>query len=356
MSRHYLSLKETYKILAVIAVIYTFCWYVVGQYVKNNITETLKHQIGVEDVSCEKIDLYGFPFRFSLDVERLKVLTRYDGKSVTLFTKEASFSSDVILKNFEFDFNRKIYVHSDDNKVNYVLKIHQDANIDFGVTRSILRKIVFQPNLKVFMRNFSYFDSGYDIMDRNTGRIIAASRYNKVFINKDYNKIRRESKYTVKADIHSELGEEDKFEEYGDNRLNMDIVYSFVDPPKGSDSKGEFALNIKKINLISDDYFVRSKGSIEQNLDTRNASGKMETTIEGLDRFLEVCNIFMSKTKVKRLEKILINMSSRPKKSSNIKNLFFTVSGNSHGIRYGNIGALHRLIAMMNPEELKFSK
>ena len=346
MRRSYLSFNGACKVIIAILALYSFGWYVIGQYLKSNAINIIDSYINVEKISHEGIDLGGFPFQFSLSVNKLNLVVNNEGKRTNIFTKQVWLDSDLLIKNLKLDLRRKIYIRSDDNKSSYVIKVHQDSNVDFGLTKSMLSKLLFNLNTKLSMRYLCYFDSGYDVMDKNTGRIIAISRYNKVTIKKGYDKEKRESVYSIKADLHSEVGEEDRFREIGDNHLKLRVSYRET-KMLSKDNANSFILDIKKMDLISGDYHIRTAGMLSSNLVTNKSSGRIDTTIKNLGSFLKTCGFLMNENKVIHLEKIITKMSSKPKKDGNIKDIFFSISGSERGIKYGNVGGFHRLLSLM---------
>jgi hypothetical protein len=317
----------------------------VGQYLKSNAANIANTYLNIEQVSHEGIDLEGFPFHFALSVNRLGFVINNEGERTTIFTKKVWIKSDLLIKNFKLDLRRKLYVSSEDNKYSYVIKAQQDSNVDFGLTKSMLRRVLFNPDLKIFMSYLCYFDSGYDIMDKNTEKIIAISRYNKITIKKDYNKKKRESVYDIKADLHSAVGGEERFKELGNNHFKLRMSYKAT--KMLNNNLKSFILDIKKMDLISDDYHIKTTGKLSSNLVTRNASGQIDTRIKSLRNFLKTCEVFVKKKKVINLEKIITKMSSEPKKDGNVKDVFFSISGNEKGVKYGNIGGFHRLLSLM---------
>ncbi len=317
----------------------------VGQYLKSNAANIVNTHINIEKVTHEGIDLEGFPFHFALSVNRLGLSINNEGERTNLFTKKVWIKSDLLVKNFKLDLRRKLYISSDDNKFSYVVKTQQDSNVDFGLTKSMLSKALFNPDLKIFMSYLCYFDSGYDIMDRNTEKIMAISRYNKITIRKDYNKDKRESLYNIKADLHSEVGGEERLREVGDNHFKLRMSYKATQMINSN--LKSFVLNIKKMDLTSNDYHIKTTGKLSSDLVTRKASGRIDTNVKSLRNFLKACGVFMEKKKVINLEKIITKMSSKSKKGGNIEDVFFSISGNEKGIKFGNIGGFHRLFSLM---------
>lgn len=350
MFGQYLSFGKLYRVFFVLVALYSFSWYVVGQYLKNNAVNVVQKSFNIKSVSYGGIRLEGFPFFFSLNISDLRIALDNEESEISFFTKGAWFSSDLLVRNFEFDLRRKVYITSDNNKINYAVKINQDSNIDFGLTKSMLRKMLFQPNLKMFMEDISYFDSGFDVMDRNTGQIIAVSRYNQLFIKKNYNKAEREALYTIRGEVHSEFGVE-SLNEFAESHLNLDVVYKVTKMPSDNNIMS-FFLGINKMKLNSGEYSVEMKGDLSNNFVTNNASGEIKTSISGLEGFLKTCKVFIGKDKLGNLKKIITKMSSKPKKSDNIADIGFSVSGNEKGITYGRIGGFHRLIAMMQSKDI----
>jgi len=345
MRRPDLFFNRACKVILVMLALYSFCWYMVGQYLKSNAANIANTYLNIEQVSHEGIDLEGFPFHFALSVNRLGFVINNEGERTTIFTKKVWIKSDLLIKNFKLDLRRKLYVSSEDNKYSYVIKAQQDSNVDFGLTKSMLRRVLFNPDLKIFMSYLCYFDSGYDIMDKNTEKIIAISRYNKITIKKDYNKKKRESVYDIKADLHSAVGGEERFKELGNNHFKLRMSYKAT--KMLNNNLKSFILDIKKMDLISDDYHIKTTGKLSSNLVTRNASGQIDTRIKSLRNFLKTCEVFVKKKKVINLEKIITKMSSEPKKDGNVKDVFFSISGNEKGVKYGNIGGFHRLLSLM---------
>lgn len=128
---NYKAIYTIYIIVLIIILAYTIGWYIVGKKYKDYAIQKINN---VSNISCEKISLNGFPFKFGLKFSDLKISNESYGANFSFLTKKMQLSKplfDDIVK-IEIDNIRYETNLSGNNKIIEVtLKEGSNLNLKF---------------------------------------------------------------------------------------------------------------------------------------------------------------------------------------------------------------------------------
>jgi len=108
-----------------------------------------------------------------------------------------------------------------------------------------------------------------------------------------------------------------------------------------------------EIKDVSDNNLLKISNLDNSHTSTFKKIKKTVSFFKNQKKHNKVKNVFETwKKRIERkptlnLEKIITKMSSKSKKGGNIEDVFFSISGNEKGIKFGNIGGFHRLFSLM---------
>lgn len=344
MSILYYTFKKVSKVFVFVLTLYSFFWYGIGQYVKTKLGPIFSESLNLSSFSYDNIDLSGYPFSFQYKINNLKIhFTDSNEIETILTTDKINIGVDILVKNINLHLADDVTVKSTDNKKNHIIKIHHSSSTKVVMEHSLLKRFLLRSELDTTPKEISYFDYGYDVFDDNLGKIGFVSKRNVINVSIKDNKKKAEKCYSVKADLHNQVGSAGEIEAE-DHKLDADFEFRVAKKP--GEAMSGFYIKFNQFDLNSNNYQMNIKGDLGHDLFTKTSLGNIDININHFDGFIKACSNFLYQNQVQVMKSMLVAMSDQGSKA-NIKNISFSVRGNESGLKYGNIGGLGNIIRFM---------
>lgn len=345
MRRISLLVKKYYKGAVFALFVYSIFWYGIGQYVKTKVEIVLAEHLNLSSLSYKSIDLSGYPFSLEYQFSDVKLAFKdRNNVETTVFVEQLKTDVDLFLKNIDFYVDHNVILKSSDNKKNHIVKVHQGIDVGIVMYKSFLRQFLFSSKMDTSIQKITYSDFGYDIFDKNIGKVSFVSRGNKFSILKSRGK-NSEGSYRIKGVLHTEVGYDSSYK-YGNHNLEADIEYRFA-KNMDDDSLRRFYIKFHKFDLAADDYAVKVDGELGHDLITKNSLGDIGVNIQNFDGLIKACGNLLYKSQVSILRSILLKMAHDSDKKTDSPNITFSIVGHERGIKYGKIGGFRNIILFM---------
>lgn len=313
------SLWVFIKSFLVILSLYSFLWYITGQYVKINLKNILKEYCNNQaDVSADSISFSGYPFKFIYKVKNLKISFSSAINNVADLRLDAvTFTSNFLMDSIKIDLDDPMAFSTHNNRFNYSVKWDEGARMNFKFTNSLLLDVLSRVSPSSKFNYFAYFDSGYNIFDKNLDKIVFISTSNKIRM--EINDQEGSTKYSFNVAMDGEGGVDSHKDVQGEHTLMVDLFYNV---PNTRENK-EFELQINKFALYTEKYEVSAFGSVASSEKASNIS-KLDIDIKNRTNFLSTVGNVLSPELVSALTQIVPEVHSNKKDKAD--NVSFTIS------------------------------
>ena len=258
-----------YIILCVFLLIYILAWYFIGGFFKNIISEVLAKNVNVEYSS---LSLRGFPFKFKIKVNDLKIVTESYGVTSTTEFENAYISYRFFSNKYHLNIDKMTF-NSGDNEI----------NIDFLGNKNVYFSLNKNKDLNKLIPNLVNIDFQKVVVSSKTGQYIDIDSpkfvLNNMIADNYINSAMSLNSNSIKTYRKSIEGKEKDAE-----NLNISSDLSII---VEKDNEGKAKKQILKLNDFTMNNTTRKFGvstSGDYNID-------METTLNSLSFLIKFKNI-----------------------------------------------------------------
>lgn len=317
------SLWVLTKSFLVVLSLYSFLWYITGQYVKINLKNILNSYFNYRaEVTADSISFSGYPFNFIYTAKNLEIsypLTMDNG--VDLKFNTITFTSNVLIDSIKIDLDDPMDFSTRNNKFNYSIKWDEGARINFKFTKPLLLDVLSHASPSFSFNYFAYFDSGYNIFDKSLDKIVFISASNKVrmeIIDEEDS-----TQYTLQAAMDGEGGVDSHKDAQGEHNLVADLLYNVYKTPENKN----FELQVNKFSVNTEKYEFSAVGSLSTSAETTDAS-KLDIDVKNRTNFLNTIESILSPQLALALKQVIPESPNKKDKLA-ADNVSFSISPTS---------------------------
>lgn len=322
------------KLSLYIVVIYSVFWYMYGQYVKSYVpiamAEILNHKV---DISHGASKLSGYPFKFQCKFENFTLTTPGENEK-KIHIEEFTLSSDIQFKNLKINIDNSINISSRNNKLSHMIRWENGSHINISCSKSLLEKLLLDRTNRLDISSVSYFDSGYNVFDKNIDKIIFISLNNKIKFTASDNI--NSLHYKLSVNMDGQGGYNAPLYLYGENALNLDASYEIQ---RNTDQK---KLSIKQLKLNAERYLVEASGSILLGRNDTSEDDSINVAITNFPYIVKILEVSLGSEKAHTISQLLLNANQNTDDIGVVakypRSVCFAIRDTNNGIRYGNIG------------------
>lgn len=317
------SLWVLTKSFLVVLSLYSFLWYITGQYVKINLKSILNSCFNYRaEVTADSISFSGYPFNFIYTAKNLEIsypLTMDNGVDLKFHT--ITFTSNVLIDSIKIDLDDPMDFSTRNNKFNYSIKWDEGARINFKFTKPLLLDVLSHASPSFSFNYFAYFDSGYNIFDKSLDKIVFISASNKVRM--EIMDEEDSTQYTLQAAMDGEGGVDSHKDAQGEHSLVADLLYNVC---KTSENKN-FELQVNKFSVNTEKYEFSAVGSLGTSEEI-NAS-KLDIEIKNRTNLLNTIESILSPQLALALKQVIPELPLTKKDKLAADNVSFSISPTS---------------------------
>ena len=242
--------------------------------------------------------------------------------------------SDVIFKDLKIDIDHPMHISANMKDV-YHIRWDEGSRMTIKLKKSFLEQLLIYQNFKPVISYFSYFDSGYNILDHSLNKIVFISRNNKIKLSIDEKS--NATEYKVLMNLDGEGGVDSPYYITGEQNLNIDMLYKiYAHDSKKSDIIDDSDVTFHKFQLNSEKYQASVSGNLKRSDFTTNKLGQINVEINNFSYFTKVIDSLLYKNHADLLKNLFLNISEN-QYDPQVDKLSFSIVGTKNGIKYGNM-------------------
>ncbi len=315
------------KIFLLLFSCYSIFWYCWGIYIKTNLGEIISTSLHKSYiVKYDSVELSGYPFAYHYKVKNLNLSPNniFNFYHKFLF-REIDLFADLTFKDLQVDMNRNLHINLN-NKNYYCVKWDEGLAIRAKLERSYLEQIFTKQDNR--LHYFTYFDSGYNILDKNLNQIIFISRNNWIKFIK--NNASRQNEYEVSMNLDGEGGDNAPNYIRGEYHFTLDMVYKFYEEVRNVD------MFFNKVKFSTDKYNINISGAFNHSNSLDNRDSKVNIEINNFSSFTKFLDIILYKKYSSSLKEIILYIAEN-KYNAQEDIIIFSVASKGNKVKYGTM-------------------